>query len=245
MPETFRHRLKKIADTLLAPAGLQLCRRDQVFDLDGLLARSRSRGCTPRTIVDVGASDGIWSLRARRHYPDARFVLFEPLAERQAALAALRKRHGFEIVSAVAGDTSGTVSFAIAPSLDGSGVAEPGAAGTRAVPQTTIDETLARLECPGPYLLKLDTHGYEVPVLTGATATLAQTSLLIVESYNFTLTPGCLRFHELCAWLETRGFRCCDLSDPMRRPNDGVFWQVDLAFAKSDDPLFTSNRYTG
>lgn len=245
MPETLRHRLKKIADTLLAPAGLQLCRRDQVFDLAGLLARARGRGCMPRTIIDVGASDGIWSLRARRHFPEARFVLFEPLEERQAALAALRKRHGFEIVSAVAGDSAGTAAFTIDPDLDGSGVAAPGAAGTRTVPQTTIDETLARLACPGPYLLKLDTHGYEVPVLTGASATLAQTSLLIVESYNFTLTPGCLRFHELCAWLETRGFRPCDLADPMRRPHDGAFWQVDLAFAKADDAMFMSNRYSG
>ncbi len=245
MPETIRRRLKRFADRLLAPAGLKLCRQDDVFDLEGLLSRARARGCTPRTVVDVGASNGIWSLRARRHFPEARFVLFEPLEERQAALASLQKRHGFEIVPAVAGDSTGTATLAVDPALDGSGVAEPGAAGTRAVPQTTIDETLARLECTGPYLLKLDTHGYEIPVLAGASATLARTSLLIVESYNFTLTPGCLRFHELCAWLETRGFRPCDLADPMRRPNDGVFWQVDLAFAKSDDPLFTSNRYTG
>jgi FkbM family methyltransferase len=245
MPETFRQRLKRIADKVLAPAGLQLCRRDQVFDLDGLLSRSRARGCAPRTVVDIGASDGIWSLRAHRHFPEARFVLFEPLEERQAALAALRKRHGFEIVSAVAGESAGTAAFAVDPALDGSGVAEPGAVGTRAVPQTTIDETIARLDCPGPYLVKLDTHGYEVPVLTGADATLEQTQLLIVEAYNFTLTPGCLRFHELCAWLETRGFRCCDLTDPMRRPHDGTFWQVDLAFAKANDPMFTSNRYSG
>ena len=51
----------------------------------------------------------------------------------------------------------------------------------------------------------------EMPVLEGAARTLAQANLLIIEAYNFTLLPGCLRFHELCAWLEPRGFRCCDL----------------------------------
>jgi hypothetical protein len=82
-----------------------------------------------------------------------------------------------------------------------------------------------------------------VPVLTGATQILAQTGLLIIEAYNFTLSPDCLRFHELCAWLEPRGFRCCDLADPMRRPGDGVLWQMDLAFAPASNPIFASNRY--
>jgi hypothetical protein len=82
-----------------------------------------------------------------------------------------------------------------------------------------------------------------VPVLEGASAVLQRTELLIIEAYNFTLTPGCLRFHELCAWLESRGFRCCDLADPMRRPADGALWQMDLAFAPSSSPLFGNNHY--
>jgi hypothetical protein len=77
----------------------------------------------------------------------------------------------------------------------------------------------------------------------GAGDLLDRTELLVIESYNFQLTPGCLRFHELCAWLEARGFRCCDLADPMRRPRDGALWQVDLAFAPATSPLFSSNRY--
>jgi FkbM family methyltransferase len=191
----------------------------------------------------VGASDGSWSLGARRHFPAAQFLLFEPLAERQAALAALHRRHGFDIVAAAAGAKSGTVPFSIDPQLDGSGVAAAGSAATRTVPVEAIDDALAVRALPGPYGLKLDTHGYELPVLEGAARTLAQTSLLVIEAYNFTLTPGCLRFPELCAWLELRGFRCCDLADPMRRPRDGVLWQMDLAFAPAASPLFASNSY--
>ncbi len=244
MAETFRARLQQIANTLLAPTGLHLERRNRVFDMDGLLARARARGAALASIIDVGASDGVWSLRARRYFPHANFLLFEPLAERRKALQDLCKKHrAFDFVPAAAGAAAGTVEFAIDPGLDGSGVAGPDKAATRPVPLETIDAAVAARNLPGPYGLKLDTHGYEVPVLAGATQVLTRTELLIIEAYNFKLTPDCLRFHELCAWLEARGFRCCDLADPMRRPSDGVLWQADLAFAPATSLLFTSSRY--
>jgi FkbM family methyltransferase len=243
MAESLKARLRHAVNRLIGPLGLHLVRRDRAFEMDGLLARAAARLPGPATIIDVGASDGSWSLRAHRHYPQAKFLLFEPLAERQAALAALKTTHGFDFVPAVAGAQPGSISFNVDPALDGSGVAAPGETGTRTVPVETIDAAVAARGLPGPYALKLDTHGYEIPVLNGAAQVLTRTQLLIIEAYNFQLTPGCLRFHELCAWLEARGFRCCDLADPMRRPGDGVLWQMDLAFAPATSPLFAANRY--
>jgi FkbM family methyltransferase len=243
MANTLRARLCHAANTWLNPLGLHLVRPARAFEMAGLLARARARGLQVGTVIDVGASDGIWSRQAQRFFSKAKFLLFEPLAERQAALEQLRKTHGFDFVPVAAGAEKGSVDFAIDPALDGSGVAAPGTRETRSVPVEPIDAAVATRSLPGPYLLKLDTHGFEIPVLTGATKVLAQTELLIIETYNFTLVPGCLRFHELCAWLETRGFRCCDLADPMRRPRDGVLWQMDLAFIPKDRPLFASNTY--
>lgn len=238
-----RSRLQRLANAALAPAGLHLMRRDRAFEMDGLLARAAGRTSSPATVIDVGASDGVWSLRARRHFPRAHFLLFEPLAERQAALAKLKSIHGFDFIAAAAGARPGNISFKVDPALDGSGVAAPGEPGTRTVPVETIDTAVAARGLAGPYCLKLDTHGHEIPVLEGATVALQQTQLLIIEAYNFQLTPDCLRFHELCAWLEVRGFRCCDLADPMRRPRDGVLWQMDLAFAPASSPLFAHSSY--
>lgn len=243
MADSFKARLHHAANRVLNPLGLHLSRADRAFEMDGLLARATARGVKVETWIDVGASDGSWSLRARRHFPHSRFLLFEPLQERESALTALKARYGFEHVAAVAGAHAGTVKFSVDPQLDGSSVAGPGAGPTRSVPVEAIDDAIATRGLRGPYGLKLDTHGYELPVLEGASRTLAAANLLVIEAYNFTLTPASLRFPELCAWLEARGFRCCDLADPMRRPADQALWQMDLAFARVDSPIFESNQY--
>ncbi len=243
MAESLRQKLQRGANALLHPLGLHLARADRAFEMDGLLARAAERGPAIATWIDVGASDGVWSLRARRHFPRAKFLLFEPLAEHAAALAALERSHGFAHVAAAAGAAPGEIAFAIDPQLDGSGVAAPGAAGTRAVPAETIDRAVQLRNLSGPFGIKLDTHGHELPVLAGAARTLESAVLLVIEADNFPLTPGCLRFHELCAWLEARSFRCLDLADPMRRPRDGALWQMDLAFVRGDHPAFATKTY--
>ena len=72
---------------------------------------------------------------------------------------------------------------------------------------------------------------------------LAEAELLVVEAYNFDLMPGSLRFPDLCAWLDEKGFRCIDLADPLRRPRDGALWQFDLAFAPKTSAAFSVNSF--
>lgn len=243
MAESLPRRLQRAANRLLNPLGLHLARRERVFDMDGVLQRAAARGANIATWIDVGASDGSWSIRAQHYFPNARFLLFEPLAERQEELMSLHRERRFEIVPAVAGPARGTIAFTIDSNLDGSGVAAPDAPGTRSVPVESIDEVVATRQLPPRYGLKLDTHGFELSVLEGADRVLRAAELLIIEAYNFELCPGCLRFHELCTYLEKRGFRCCDLADAMRRPSDGTLWQVDLVFAPANSRAFRSSGY--
>jgi len=197
------------------------------------------------TVVDVGASNGIWTRLARQHLPDARMLLIEALADpHEDALRRLASRDPrIEYVIAAAGDAEGEVHFDASDPFGGA--ASPTSTGRydRVVPMTTIDAEVTRRSLPPPYLLKLDTHGFELEILRGATATLAGTAALVIEAYNFELRPGVLRFHELCAYLEPLGFRCVDLADPMRRPKDAVLWQMDLVFARSDRPELRDNAY--
>lgn len=201
-------------------------------------------GSGVRTAIDVGASDGRWSAAAAPHLPGARFLLVEAQAVHEARLRALCARDSrFEYVLAAAGPRRGVVHFDAGDPFGGVATETAPAVGSIATPMVAVDDEVAARRLPGPFLLKLDTHGFEVPILEGATEVLRQTALLVVEAYNFQLGPGALRFHELLAWLDARGFRCIDLVDFLYRPGDGVLWQMDLVLCPATSPLFRSDRY--
>lgn len=240
--------LLKIARKIAAGAGYRIVRpppAGKTFTMRDLLARTARRGHEFGTIIDIGASNGKWALNASEIFPRANFLLVEPLSEREQELAALRKAHPqFDYALCAVGEASGETPFHVSDDLDGSGIGGSGGpAATRTVPLRSIDSLVRERNLRGPFLLKLDTHGFEVPILAGARETLRQTSLLIVEVYNFKISDCCLRFHEMCSHLETLGFRCCDLADPMLRPKDGILWQMDFAFMASDSPAWESASY--
>jgi FkbM family methyltransferase len=204
-----------------------------------------ARGHRIATIVDVGASDGRWTLAARRLMTGTRALLIEAQADpHESALRSLQRRDpAIDYVIAAAGDRAGETHFDASDPFGGA-VTHVASEHDVVVPMTTIDHELIQRSLPGPYLIKLDTHGFEREILAGAKRTLETTAVLVIEAYNFELQPGVLRFHELCGHLEGLGFRPIDIADPMRRPKDAVLWQMDLVFARSDRPEFADAVYS-
>lgn len=244
-----RRRIVRGVNALLAPFGAKVVRTSDSassapFDMRSALRRIAGQDRGIRSVIDIGASDGTWSLDAMKSFPKAAFLAVEPLEERQAALERLRRRRkNFDYALCVAGDTDGAeVSLAVAADLDGSTV---GAAGDtqRRVPVRTIDALAAAKGLEGPFLIKFDTHGYELPILAGAKETLGKTSIIVMEVYNFKITDHALRFPEMCSHLERLGFRCCDVAGLLLRPSDLALWQMDLVFARGDAEVFSSSHY--
>jgi FkbM family methyltransferase len=232
----------KAVNSILKPAGVQLYK--QGFDMDSVLAWTAARARPVHTVIDIGASTGRWSRAAFPLFPEARFIGIDPLVERESALMRLKSSNArFDYVLGVAGERDGeTVELSVSADLDGSTVS--GDAGTvRGVPSYSLDGIVAAKKCSGPFLVKFDTHGFEVPIIKGATRTLGETAYIVMECYAHRHTPGTLLFHEMCAYLEALDFRCYHLADPMLRPLDGAFWQMDLFFARKDDPIFRENRF--
>jgi hypothetical protein len=113
----------------------------------------------------------------------------------------------------------------------------------RPCPVTTLDDLLKTHQVPGPIMIKLDTHGVEIPILTGAMETLKRTNVLVIEAYNFTFGQPAVPFWDLCRFLLKLGFRPLDVFDVLYREVDNAFWQFDLLFARADLPLFQDTRY--
>jgi FkbM family methyltransferase len=217
--------------------------RDKL-SLRAALERCRRRGPDIGTVIDIGASDGRWSLEARTFFPRSDFFLVEAQDAHEKALRSVKAKNSrFDFVISAAGARDGEIYFDASDLFGGLASDTPFAQNCSAVPVRTVDSLVEEKGLKPPYLLKLDTHGYEVPIFEGAKETLKKTGLIIVETYNFKLTPDSLRFHEMCAYLEMRGFRCIDLCEPMHRPKDGAFWQVDLFFIPAGSGVFESNSY--
>lgn len=111
------------------------------------------------------------------------------------------------------------------------------------VPVTTIDYEVAQRKLSPPYLIKLDTHGCEVPILEGARETLKRANIVIIETYNFQIAKDSLRFWEMCNYMYSLGFLPIDMVDFMHRKKDNAFWQMDTFFIRKDRPEFQSNDY--
>ena len=209
--------------------------------MQGALRALKSRAHQFATVIDIGASDGRWSRQMMEHFPDCRYLLIEANPFHEDALRAHCARHpNAQFVLAAAGDVEGEASFSGTGPFDG-GISHAG--GGRRVPMVSLDAQLRALGLPGPYLLKFDTHGFELPILNGAAGTLARTEVIVMECYNFRIGPQALTFDEMCRHLGQQGFRCIDLVEPMHRPHDDSFWQMDMVFVRQTRPEFSYAGY--
>jgi FkbM family methyltransferase len=229
--------LLKIANSLLRPLGAQVYREG--MDMESVLRRLSRHAGDIGTVIDIGASTGRWSEMAMPYFPQARFVGIDPLKEREPALQRLRSSHArFDYVLCAAGeDDDGFVELAVTGDLDGSTVGGGGGVARR-VPVHSIYAVVRMKSCSAPFVLKFDTHGFEVPILKGARSTLERTKYIVMEVYNYRHTEGTLLFPEMCALLDGLGFRCFNMADPMQRPLDRSLWQMDFFFARKSDEVF-------
>ncbi len=248
--------MKNILKSFLNSIGFEIRRRRASEDsntnipttdtMDDGLRRCQQNGILAQTIVDIGAAGGSWTSLAMQYWPVADYLLFEPLVERKIDLERfLLDKNNCRLVSAAAGRQEGEIDFYIADDLDGSGVATDFsvAEDIRKVSVTTVNAEIVKNALLGPYIIKLDTHGFEVPIIEGCSSVLQNTSLIIIECYGFNITKDSLLFWEMCTFMKGYNFRLIDIVDIMRRPKDQAFWQCDAFFVPANSPLFKNNSY--
>jgi len=244
MRELIKTFLKKVADTIK----LKKNEEPEVYDpqMFACLNNLKNLPIDIKNIIDVGAAKGSWSTLAKRVFPDASFLLLEPLEERREELELLvRQNPNFNYLPLAAGQSKGTMEFQITDDLDGSGIAcrMSNIEKKRTVNLTSIDLEIREQNLQGPYLVKLDTHGYEVPILEGCKNNLKDIAAFIIECYGFQIAENSLLFGEMCEYMQKNGFRLFGVIDPYNRPKDNAFWQCDACFISDQNEIFRSNTY--
>ncbi|MBP9134884.1 MAG: FkbM family methyltransferase [Saprospiraceae bacterium] len=238
--------IKSLIKNALKSIGYRIEKTGSETDLtmNGALSRCLERGVKVNTVIDVGASDGSWTRDCLKHYPNANYLLIEAQQPHKQALDKFCQGNpNVKYVLAAAGRKEGKIFFDNSALFGGLASETPLEGNSIEVDVISIDAEIQRRNLKGPFLVKLDTHGFEVPILEGAEKTLKETSLTIIEVYNYKLTDTSLRYFEMCEYMNKLGFLSVEMVDFMLRKLDLSLWQMDLFFISSKSNEFNNNSF--
>lgn len=196
-------------------------------------------GFEPASVIDVGAFMGDWTNRVRAIWPTAKFLMVEPQPNKQERLRAMCNDSVWLEPYILGAAAAESVPYHM-DDLGGSSVLEQcqdKCAVVEPLPMTTLDALTGKLRLRGPILLKADVQGYELEVLRGATATLANTEAILLEVSTLPYNLRAPLFADVIAFLAERGFLVYDLCSMHRRQSDDAAFQVDVLFARENSAL--------
>jgi len=171
-----------------------------------------------RTVIDVGANRGQFSLLARHCYPGADLISLEPLS---APAARFRKVFAGErqvtLHQSALGLTSGQASMYVSGHDDSSSLLpitdeqERLFPGTKAVARETVrvgplSEFIRRESIEEPAMLKLDVQGYELEALNACEDSLDRFAYICAEASFVELYRQQVLAGDLILWLNEHGF---------------------------------------
>jgi FkbM family methyltransferase len=195
-----------------------------------------------RTVVDVGANRGQFTLFCRDEFLQATVISFEPLP---AAAAKFRRVFSgddkVKLYETALGATAGESLMRITADDDASSLLAVGAVQTdlfgtrevsqRIVPVRRLDQILSPEQIAAPALLKIDVQGFEVEVLRGAEGLLSAFEVVYVEASFRELYVGQALVDEVIALLHTAGFTLSGVYN-QAVDRDGRPVQADFLFGR-------------
>jgi FkbM family methyltransferase len=252
-PESLKRTLRR----LFTLAGLEVRRRRvpsaqgnyRRGSPSGLLHHAKNVGLSPATVVDVGAAYGEFTVECHRVFPDANYILVEPLEEYRPFLEAVsRSVPKTQYVLAAASAVSGELVINVHPDLVGSSVyLEEESSNVngvpRMVPAIALDSLADDRGAMPPFLLKIDVQGAELDVLSGGEELLQSAEYVLLEASFFEFFRTGPQFHDVVTFMESRGFVTYDICGLQYRPLDNALSQIDIAFVKEKGFLREHHQY--
>jgi FkbM family methyltransferase len=196
-------------------------------------------------VLDVGANEGQYAGAMRRNGYRGRIVSFEPLASAYGELERRAKAvPGWETRHFALGETAGTALLHVAGNSWSSSLLAMAPRHVESAPESayvaeeeidvrTLDDVATELIGPRDRVwLKIDTQGYEIPVLRGAERTLDRVEVVETELSLVELYEGQALFGEAVTYLIARGLGLWFMEPAFRDPATGELLQVDGIFAR-------------
>jgi FkbM family methyltransferase len=202
-----------------------------------------------KIVLDVGANVGQYGDLVFETGFEGTVISFEaiPTVHQKLSAHAMQKTRRWIVGPCAAmGAQRGNVAINVSANLVSSSVLPMRAAHLDAAPESRyvqqqivaverLDEVARELLPPaGQLLIKVDTQGYEMEVLKGATGLLPRTVAIQLELSLLPLYEGAPTFMELIAFVQSSGFELFSIIPGFRDPRSGRLLQVDGFFVRAD-----------
>ncbi len=214
----------------------------------GLLEDLRFQGYRPRTLLDIGAHIGTFTVEFLQTFPDCVPTLIEPNPHCQDDLARLPfERHAFA-ASAEAGHADMFLTKEWLQST-GSSLYRENTAFFRdeVVMQTPVETRRLDDMFAGRRFdfVKIDTQGAELDVLVGGRAVISQADYVLAEVSFVDFNAGGATAEAVFAQLSSMGFRCAEAAEfhRLRGVENGALLQMDFLFERLARRPTQNHRY--
>jgi FkbM family methyltransferase len=196
------------------------------------------------TVVDIGANTGQFAALVTTLLPKARVFSFEPIPECHAALVSRMRGHSrFKSFNVGLGEEDGSLQFqkneftassSFLPLAKAHRDAFPFASKTQSIDVQVrrLDSFENDLTIDGKLLVKIDTQGYELPVIKGGTHVLKKADMVIVEMSFDTLYQGQALFGDIYKSLSDLRLRLSGIHGVTHDPVTGKCLQCDGIFLR-------------
>jgi FkbM family methyltransferase len=195
-----------------------------------------------QSVVDIGANRGQFALAARRCFPSAEIISFEPLSMPAGKYRSVFSDDERVILHEVAiGPSMGDAHIHLSARDDSSSLLPISEAQSNLFPGTeeigTVVVKVAQLAAflgdgvHQPALLKIDVQGFELQALSGCEPRLGYFDWIYVECSFVELYSGQALADEVIAWLQVRGWALSGVYN-MLFDRAGKAIQADFLFSK-------------
>jgi FkbM family methyltransferase len=202
----------------------------------------------PRTLIDVGANIGQFSVTAAHLLGNVTIHCFEP----SPGCLPLLKRNTQELANLkiyplALGESEGTRVLHVNSHSHSSSLLRLAKSHRLAFPRaqevgainvslSTLDKVFGDLELTPPVMLKLDVQGYEAATIRGGTNTLARIDYVVCETSLKPMYDGETLFLDLVDMVESHGFRFMRPVGWLSNPSNGEILQIDALFERKHSP---------